>query len=329
MSKVRVRKSLKDWPEWLRPYVKKREFKRRKNQYSSDKTSSVCYSVGVVPFDLMVINLSDERYLKWRISGVCKKCGLKFEILWNNLWNRKRFSGEEVCGKCTRNAQYTDEWRKNNSDAQKIAQGSKEARNKMSERIKGVHKEHPELGKKISRGLKKAYRDNPELRIKISKASKKSWEDTGRQESSTGHGYHSGYFVSKHGDIFFASSWELMFLNWCSKNENVSSFKRCNDRIKYLKPSGGTSFYLPDFLVRFLNGSWIVVEIKGGRSDIDLVERKRKAALDFYGSSGYVVFYGDDLKNMGIFIESRKVKDWILKLEGEGLVKDYAKSPKS
>lgn len=127
----RMRMQLEDWDEWVRPYVVRRVVVRRKNQYDAGMTESHCYSVDKVPFGLMVLHRV-AKHLKWKVEGRCFKCGKVFICSWNNLWLKKRYKGQEVCGKCGRKEQFTDAWKRNNSEAQKRVQGTPEARRRMS-----------------------------------------------------------------------------------------------------------------------------------------------------------------------------------------------------
>jgi hypothetical protein len=268
-----------------------------------------------------------SKSIKWKVKGVCEKCGQSFTATWNNVWLRKAYKGLEVCGKCGRKEQFTEEWKRNNSAAQKRVQGTPEARKKMSEILCRVHQENPEIGRKISQGLRDAYVRDPGLREKISAASKRKWREPGYQEKVTGQGYHHGWFVSRSGQIYFASSWELMFLVWCENNNTIVRFCRCQDVIPYTKPNGGSAFYHPDFELEFVDSHILVAEIKGDRQEIDLTNRKRQAAEGFYeNKKEYTVLFKADLKRMGIFIRERKsLNRWIFGLEEEGLVVNHAK----
>ena len=324
-----IKWNLEDWPEWVRPYTEEKEFLRRKNQYGTERARYSCFSVKSVPFSVMLEN-AKSKTLKWDVRGTCRLCGGNFHGPWSNIWIRKRYRGDEVCGRCVRKAAYTDEWRENNSKSQRISQGSPQARKRMSRRLKMAHNNDPSISKRISAGLKRAYHDNPEFRRKVAAASRKNWERPEYQEKVTGHGYHHGYYISGDIRIYFASSWELMFLDWCGRSEDVVSFDRCVDKIPYSKPSGGTARYFPDFVVEWANGTKSVVEIKGGRQKIGLVERKRVAAESFYeGLCEYIILFKEDLKRMGIFKESKRVGDWIDKLESESKVAEHAKGKSS
>jgi len=275
----------------------------------------------------MMLENNPTKTVKWDVVGNCKLCGREFHVLWNNMWLRRRHVGEEVCGSCVRKKAYTDEWRQNNSEAQKRVQGTPEARERMADTLKRVHREDPSIGRRISEGLRAAYKNNPEFRKKISQASTRNWKSLEYQEKVTGHGYHHGYFVHQGSRVYFASSWELMFLVWCSKNVDIVTFERCRDRIGYRKPNGGLAYYHPDFTVIWNNGSRTTFEVKGGMQSLDLVERKRVAADDFYSEDGhnYVILFRQDLKRMRIFRENQLLAEWIDKLKSQKVVVEHAK----
>jgi len=312
-----------DYERWVRPYVVSAAFCRPKNQRTGDTAISRYYRVGVVPFSVMRKH-SASHYLKWRVFGICKKCGEKFESSWHNIWLKKAFRGKEICGKCARREQFTEEWRKHNSESQKKVQGTPEARKRMSDILKKAWSENPAIRQKISDSLRRVYANNPELKKKIGDALRRRWKDPANHEKFTGHNYHHGWFVCRFGRIYFASSWELMFLLWCEKCRDVSLVKRCCDHLPYRKPDGGIANYYPDFECQ-IGSDTCVVEIKGYRGDIGLVERKRDAAARYYrGGKIYSIVRKADLGEMGIFVPDKKVGRWILDLVGDGLVEGYA-----
>jgi len=303
---------IEDYDEWLHPYISRKELPNGKKYYSVDR----------VPIELMIENKVKSK--KWDVYGICKYCGKEFTQKWGNYCQRKRTKNKVICGKCAlKDATSQAGWKKANSDAQKKVQGTPEARDNMSKILKEKHLNDPDLAKRISKGLLKVYKDNPELREKISIASKKSWDKKDFREKVTGKAYHHGYFCSEFGDIYFASSWELMFLLWCSNNKDVTHFCSCEDGIPYKKPCGKTARYFPDFEVTYENGDIYIIEIKGGLSDIDLVERKRQAAKQYYKEKFYSILYGRELKEMGIMITNKKIKPWIDKLVEKGVVRNY------
>ena len=322
MPRGSVRYKIDDWDEWLRPYVEKKMMKRRANQYSDEEIEVPYFTIGIIPVEVMMEN-NAKHTLKYRVWGTCVVCQNRFETLWSNFVRRKNYRGKVVCGLCSRRDQYGEEWRKNNSAAQKRVQGTLEARKRMSKILKESWANAPDRKERLSRSLKQAYKENPDLRKKISDASKRNWQSVEYQEKCTGHGYHHGYYNSRFGRLYFASSWELMYLVWCDQNESIQLVCRCEDRIRYRKPKGGYAYYHPDFSVVSTGGEY-VVEIKGGRSP-DLVERKRKAAVEHYRETSkcYVILFRDDLKRLGCFLSNKKVKQWIDTLAASGKVHEH------
>lgn len=318
----RVRTKPEDWDEWIRPYLVRKTFLRRKNQYDDGITESHCYSPDRVPFGLMVSH-AVEKYLKWPVEGRCSKCGKAFVSSWNNIWLRKAYRGQEICGRCGRKEQFTDEWRHNNSEAQKKVQGTPDARRRMSKILKDSWDSDPSIRKRISQSLLQTYDGNDGLRKRIGDASRRNWRRAEYQAMVTGHGYHHGWFLSRCGRVYFASSWELMFLLWCDGCLDVLEFGRCQDAIEYEKPGGGKAYYHPDF--RLVTGSGVsIVEVKGGRSDFDLVERKRQAASSLYnGKATYIILFKSDLQRMGVFRQSKTIGKWIGGLVSLGKVEEY------
>jgi hypothetical protein len=193
----------------------------------------------------------------------------------------------------------------------------------MSRILRDTWTADPDIRNRISKSLLRTYEGNDELRRKIGDASRRNWLRPEYQERVMGHGYHHGWFLSRCGRIYFASSWELMFLIWCDGNRDVFGFKRSQDAIGYAKPNGGRAYYHPDFEVVKSDGV-SVVEVKGGRSDFDLVERKRMAAeLLYNGKVRYSILFKQDLQRMGVFRQNRTVGTWIGGLVASGKVDNY------
>jgi hypothetical protein len=305
--------------DWEKPYVK----------IINTKKGTKNYSLGFVPLDVLIKN-QPSKNRKIRFESVCIICGCKFEMLWSRFCRRinSETKMKSICGLCAvKVATNSNEWKKKNSESQLKVQGTPEARKRMSEILKKSRKEDPTISERISKSLKKTYRNNAELRKKISEASKRNWEREEYKQKVSPRGFHHGVFHSKdNGDIYFASSWELMFLVWCEDNKDIIKFGRCKDRITYKKPSGKSARYHPDFEVKFKNETWIS-EVKGSRSDYDLVSRKREAAKEFYGGESnklYIMVYKEDLKRLGCFKgERKKLREWIKSLVEKGMVTYY------
>lgn len=289
--------NIEELDSWLRPYVIQREISRIDNRTGKEQRITY-YQIGIIPISEMIKHNLNP-FLKWKVSGVCIHCGETFTSVWNNLCHRKKHAKEEFCGKCLRKEQFTEEWRRKNSEAQKRVQGTSEARRHMSQILKKKHQENPSLKKKISAGLKTAYKNNDAFRRKISEASKRNWENPDYQTKVTGNSFYHGYYKSKFGEIFFASSWELFFLEWCDTNPEVTSLKRSKERIEYTNTIGSHSRYLPDFEVTIKNKEF-VFEIKGKINMVE-IENKRLAAEKFFnGKKTYCLLFKQDLQRLGI-----------------------------
>ena len=69
------------------------------------------------------------------------------------------------------------------------------------------------------------------------------------------------------GDIFYRSSWEKNFMEWCDKNKAVLLWQSEEKRIRYYDPvKKRNRTYYPDFLVKYIN--------KDGRVLTEMVEVK-------------------------------------------------------
>ena len=309
---------LNHYEDWEKPYVK----------VIKTKKGTKNYSIGIVPLEVLIQN-QPKKSRKIKTEAICKVCKYKFEMLWSRFCRRKNSETKMkcICGKCAiKVATNSDEWKKKNSESQLKAQGTPEARARMSKIVTESRKNNPDIGRRTSESLKKRYREDPSLRKKISEASKRNWERMEYKDKVSPRGFHHGIFHSKdNGDIYFASSWELMFLVWCDNNEEVIVFKRCEDRIVYKKPNGQKARYHPDFQVDLKSDVWIA-EVKGSRSDYDLVSRKREAAQKFYKGTNksYIMVYKEDLKRLECFKGDRaKLRRWIKRLVEEERVTYY------
>ncbi|MFA6678968.1 MAG: zinc-ribbon domain-containing protein [Candidatus Methanomethylophilaceae archaeon] len=305
---------IEDVPEWIRPFIEERTIKSI--DVRTNKNVEYKYFGKLpIPINEMLIHENElNKHLKWDVSGTCYSCGNHFVTTWNSLLARKKHAKEEFCGKCLRKEQFTEEWRRHNSEAQKKVQGTPEARRKMSEILKEVHRKDPEIRKRIGESLRRGYKEHPERREKVSEDLRKRWKDAEGQQKFMGRGFYYGWVFTRCGRIFFASSWELMFLLWCDNNIEVCSFKRCTDHVPYKTILGKPSNYYPDFEME-IGGTQYVVEIKGNLSEFETVQRKKEAAESFYfGNKRYIILYKADLERMGILKYNKKVELWISEL---------------
>lgn len=300
----------KRYEEWQKEYVVKFI---GKDGYEKEKC-------GVIPIEIATENkLNKNSHVL--VSGVCKLCGKDYVRVWRSISKSKAVPGESYCGSCANKLyRQTPESRKINSENQLRVQGTPEARERMSKILIEKHKKDPSIGRRISDGLRKVYLERPELKAVISENSKKAWKKEGYQQKVTGFGYFSGYYVENGNNIFFASSWELKFILWCRDNKDVKSFCRCEDWISYFY-KGSKSNYNPDFEV-VLNNKIYVFEIKGKKSNADVVEKKRLAAIEFYkGQKEYVLLFKEDLKRMGISMIGHDTYSFMKNLSDNGIIK--------
>ena len=63
------------------------------------------------------------------------------------------------------------------------------------------------------------------------------------------------------GMIYFRSSWELKFMEWCDLNEKVLVWGSEENRVRYYDPiAKRTRTYFPDFYVKYERKDGIIVE---------------------------------------------------------------------
>jgi hypothetical protein len=150
-------------------------------------------------------------------------------------FNKRKYK-KAICDICYRKTyMYDDEWKINNSKAQKIAQNRPETLEKQinSQKLRyskpGVKEHYREIGKKLW--------ENPEYRKKIIANSS----------------------ISKSGiyhNLTYQSSIELAFILWCEANDkNIKNYSLGG--IPYLW-NGNIHHYYPDFIV----DETLIVEIK-------------------------------------------------------------------
>lgn len=81
-------------------------------------------------------------------------------------------------------------------------------------------------------------------------------------------------------EILYQSSWELERFKELDESENVLSYKRCEDVIKYININNKIKRYIPDIEITYNNGIVEIEEIKGWLNDNIIL--KLSAAKDFY-----------------------------------------------
>ena len=257
------------------------------------------------------------------IEGICEICGESFTITYASLKKRTRCDilSHQICNKCIlKYVTSSEEWRKSNSKAQKIAQNRPEVLEKMRIAVKAS--KTPEVLKRHSEASKKMWKDS-NYREKHAKGMKKALENMSEESyerMTRKNRFYSGWYNSVFGKIFFNSSWELAFIIWCEQNKEVKSLTRCKDKISYKDKTGKIRFYLPDFDVVTEHNSYII-EIKG-RFNFDNVEEKKKASDLFYkNKKNYCLWFKRDLLQKRIITNNFNAKEFCLKHQNkiEGL----------
>lgn len=113
---------------------------------------------------------------------------------------------------------------------------------------------------------------------------------------SYGRGHKIGYFYSEkmNKKIFYRSSYEFRFLQWCELNKKIKIFDSCNFSIQY-EVNKNVKNYLPDFIIN----NKIIVEIKP-KSMLKFNVTKAKAALLFCKNNNlyYTVLTESELSNL-------------------------------
>jgi len=168
-----------------------------------------------------------ELRTKKLIRFICEICGKEDIRSLNEMKNRKICGYRPICRKCALVfAVNSDEWIKNNSKAQLIAQN------------------RPEVLEKQRQAQIRLMENDP---LYVEKRASKS--------------YISGIIEG----MRFDSSWEMFYIGYCIKNPDIKSIKRYVGKIEYIKNNGCKSFYYPDFVVKFKNGKSKIIEIKGSK----------------------------------------------------------------
>lgn len=197
---------------------------------------------------------------KKKVKFKCEVCSKKDSISINKMRRRKICGIRPICRKCaSKFATSSEQWISNNSEAQKIAQN------------------RPEVLKK--------QRD---AQIKLMKS------DPLYAEKRCSKSYISGKIRGEK----FDSSWELYFLVYCWKSKKVESISRYNGSVEYVDVNNRKRRYYPDFVVEYVDGKSIVVEIKGSKKYNNFHEKFNAAKKNF--KSGYIVLEEKDLEKLGI-----------------------------
>ena len=211
---------------------------------------------------------------KINVTFKCKICSQKSRCKMSKFFNRKHLKNEPICSKCIlRETVKTKEWKRENSEAQIIAQNKPEQIKKNSDAQIERYKDENVI-RKCSDNSKKMW-ENPEYRIKLEKIAQDKWKNPEYAKKVIQNSKKS-YVNGEYKGLYYDSSYELAFiLKLEYEHGDLKSIKRANFYISYKNKNGKSSCYYPDFILdeKFL------VEVKGKAPWIDLenLELKNKA----------------------------------------------------
>ena len=95
-------------------------------------------------------------------------------------------------------------------------------------------------------------------------------------------------------NIIYRSSWELTFMKWCDRNENIISWGSEEFSVPYISPIDNRIHrYFPDFIIKVKESSGqiktYVVEVKPKKQTRPPKEPKRKTKSYLYECKTYAV----------------------------------------
>lgn len=203
---------------------------------------------------------------KKNVVFLCAQCNTECIMMWNKLKQRSDKFQEngkmKLCNNCyKKHVSKHETHRKNNSEAQKIAQNKPETIAKHRKTQITRYNNDPSLRIKMSLAVKKMLAENPQVIDKIRKNSISNWlkpeyveKQAIRKNQST--------LAGKYDGVFFASSYELSFILYCKKN-NIT-INRSNLSLRYTDDFGSQRYYIPDFIIKNNTSDKLkLVEIKG------------------------------------------------------------------
>jgi len=128
-----------------------------------------------------------------------------------------------------------------------------------------------------------------------------------KKKKRTGGHYHTGTHVSpKAGECIYRSGWELNYMHHLDADPTVTSYQYESVIIAYIANIRSTKLrkYIPDFLVEYVDGRKVLVEIKPKkRLDNVKVQKKLAAAEQWCLEHGATleVVTEDTLRSIGAF----------------------------
>lgn len=129
-----------------------------------------------------------------------------------------------------------------------------------------------------------------------------------KKRHKRGSRYRTGLHVSPkllNSPAKYRSGWELEYMKWLDKNDQVINYKYESVVIAYLGnvKTGKLKKYIPDLLVHYQDGSNELLEIKPKKKLVNKVVCKKEAAALIWcreHDATYRFITEDDLKKLGL-----------------------------
>lgn len=174
---------------------------------------------------------------KKKFCSICDKCNNDYFLSYANF--NRRTKNWNYCKKCyNKEITNTEECKKNNSNAQLIAQNRPEVKEKMSKSLIKFWAENPIIKEKMIKNVKAYY--TLEIREKVSKKSTENNLKVTNMNTP-----YSGYIWNSTDKIRFDSLLELSFIIY--QYELGNKVKRYKGYIEY--EDNYTRRYIPDFIL--------------------------------------------------------------------------------
>jgi hypothetical protein len=114
--------------------------------------------------------------------------------------------------------------------------------------------------------------------------------------------YNQGYFrpqnpqkyIGNPNNIVYRSSWELRFMRWCDRNENIIEYGSEEFFIPYISPvDNRVHRYYPDFIIKVKESTGkiktYVIEVKPARQTVPPKKKSRITKSFLYEAQTYAV----------------------------------------
>jgi len=258
--------------------------------------------------DLEKRDFDCEGISRIKLNGECKICKLQYSYttVFTFMLNRKKYQHKKdvwnTCSKCWYKLQTygSDEWKKKNSEAQKIAQNKPEQKKKNAD---GVSRSWTnERKKKCSDEMKQRWENDEEF-VKKAMANIAWTQSKGDKfneimSKSLGRGGNQGNY----NGIWYDSCLELSFIMWC-ESQSIKIKRYDLMPISYLAEDGVNRKYYPDFIIN----DDTIVEIKGRsgyQKDPERTRLKIEAGKNQFGK--YLCIFQDDKILTQFYKKARK-----------------------